>query len=50
MNWNEEKKPKTEPKQKKGLFGKKKKQEAVEEVAEDLKPISLADLKKNNEQ
>ena len=45
-----EKKPKTEPKQKKGLFGKKKKQEAVEEVAEDLKPISLADLKKNNEQ
>ena len=45
-----EKKPKTEHKQKKGLFGKKKKQEAVEEVAEDLKPISLADLKKNNEQ
>ena len=48
-----EKKPEKEPKQKKekkGLFGKKKKQEAVEEVAEDLKPISLADLKKNNEQ
>ena len=36
-------------KEKKSLFGLRKAPERVEEVADDLKPISLADLKKKNQ-